>query len=182
KTRPMFEEDDFDDDIDDMVNEAMENVEGDTVNAAGAVKIATTRVSATSASVTTTGMRSEKAKVKGVDFRDVDEFAGSTTILLTIDPKDKGKCIMQEPEKPQKNHIKAQIQRDAEIAQRLFEEEKTALEIMQRDRAAQEEASNAALTTEFDDVQARMDADALLAARLQEEEREQFSIDEQARF
>ncbi|GKA08574.1 hypothetical protein Tco_0687905 [Tanacetum coccineum] len=34
----------------------------------------------------------------------------------------------------------------------------------------------------FDDVQARMDAYALLAARLQEEEREQFSIDEQARF
>ncbi|GJR31014.1 hypothetical protein Tco_1107246 [Tanacetum coccineum] len=53
---------------------------------------------------------------------------------------------------------------------------------MQRDRVAQEEASNAALTAEFDDVQARMDADALLVARLQEEEREQFSIDEQARF
>ncbi|GKF39309.1 hypothetical protein Tco_0119370, partial [Tanacetum coccineum] len=46
-----------------------------------------------------------------------------------------------------------------------------ALERMQRDRAAQEEASNAALTAKFDDVQARMDADALLAARLQEEER-----------
>ncbi|GJV89486.1 retrovirus-related pol polyprotein from transposon TNT 1-94 [Tanacetum coccineum] len=53
---------------------------------------------------------------------------------------------------------------------------------MQRDRAAQKEASNAALTAEFDDVQARIDVDALLAARLQEEEREQFSIDEQARF
>ncbi|GKG34284.1 hypothetical protein Tco_0436980, partial [Tanacetum coccineum] len=34
----------------------------------------------------------------------------------------------------------------------------------------------------FDNVQARMEADALLAARLQEKEREQFSIDEQARF
>ncbi|GKE04721.1 hypothetical protein Tco_1396739, partial [Tanacetum coccineum] len=56
KTRPMFEEDDFDDDIDDMVNEVMENVKGNTVNAAGAVKIATTGVSATSASVTTTGV------------------------------------------------------------------------------------------------------------------------------
>ncbi|GKB12933.1 hypothetical protein Tco_0846856, partial [Tanacetum coccineum] len=53
---------------------------------------------------------------------------------------------------------------------------------MQRERAAQEEASNAALIAEFDDVQARMDADALLAARLQEEERDSFSIDEQARF
>ncbi|GJY20116.1 hypothetical protein Tco_0392682 [Tanacetum coccineum] len=59
KTRPMFEEGDFDDDfddIDDMVNEAMENVEGDTVNAGGAVNTATTGVSAASASVTTAGV------------------------------------------------------------------------------------------------------------------------------
>ncbi|GKC68618.1 hypothetical protein Tco_1101216 [Tanacetum coccineum] len=61
---------------------------------------------------------------------------------------------------------------DEELAMRLYKEEKAALERMQRDRAAQEETSNAALTIEFDDVQARMDADALLAARLQEEERE----------
>ncbi|GJR69428.1 putative ribonuclease H-like domain-containing protein [Tanacetum coccineum] len=59
KTRTMFEEGDFDDDfddIDDMVNEAMDNVDGDTVNAGGAVNTATTRVSATSASVTTAGV------------------------------------------------------------------------------------------------------------------------------
>ncbi|GJY65573.1 hypothetical protein Tco_0467811 [Tanacetum coccineum] len=217
KTRSMFEEGDFDDDfddIDDMVNEEMENVEGDTVNAGGAVNTATTGVSAASASVTTAGvsistaeprtpptttttafededltiaqtlvkMRSEKAKEKGVAFRDVEESARSTKILPTIDPKDKGKGIMQEPEKPPKNPRKAQIQMDEELAMRLHEEEKAELERMQRERAAQEEASNAALIAEFDDVQARMDADALLAARLQEEEREQFSIDEQARF
>ncbi|GKF00845.1 hypothetical protein Tco_0027768, partial [Tanacetum coccineum] len=135
KIRPMFKEGDFDDD---MVNEAMENVEGDIVNAAGAVNTATTRVSAASASVTTAGvsistaelrtppttttttfededltivqtlvkMRSEKAKVKRVDFRDVEESARSTIILPTIDPKDKGKGIMQEPKKPPKNPIK----------------------------------------------------------------------------
>ncbi|GJU82396.1 hypothetical protein Tco_1284761 [Tanacetum coccineum] len=152
KTRPMFEEGDFDDDFDDMVNEAMENVEGDTVNTA------TTRVSAASASVTTAGvsistveprtpptttttafedkdltiaqtlvkMRSQKDKEKGkgVAFRAAqEESARPTRILPTIDPKDKGKGIMQEPEKPPKNPIKAQIQRDAEIAKRLFEEE-----------------------------------------------------------
>ncbi|GJT13288.1 hypothetical protein Tco_0860330 [Tanacetum coccineum] len=71
---------------------------------------------------------------------------------------------------------------DEELAIRLHEEEKAELERMQRERAAQEEASNAALIAEFDNVQARMEADALLAARLQEKEREQFSIDEQARF
>ncbi|GJW41009.1 putative ribonuclease H-like domain-containing protein [Tanacetum coccineum] len=132
KSGQMFEEGDFDDDIGDMVNESMENVEGDTINAAGAVNTATTGVSVASASITTAGvsistaeprtpptttitafedkdltiaqtfvkMRSKKAKVKGVDFKDVEESARSTTILPTIDPKDKGKGIMQEPEKP----------------------------------------------------------------------------------
>ncbi|GKF26398.1 hypothetical protein Tco_0082292, partial [Tanacetum coccineum] len=82
-------DDDFDD-IDDMVNEAMENVEGDTINPSGAVNTATTGDSAASASVAQTlvKMRSEKAKVKGVDFRDVEESARSTTILLTIDLKE----------------------------------------------------------------------------------------------
>ncbi|GJS66479.1 hypothetical protein Tco_0681043 [Tanacetum coccineum] len=156
KTRPMLKEGNFDDDfddIDDMANESMENVEGDTVNASGAVNTATTGVSATSVLVTTAGvsissdeprtpltttttafededltiaptlvkMRSQKAKEKGVAFRDVEESARSTTILPTIDLKDKGKGIIQEPEKPPKNTIKAQIQRDAKIAQRLFE-------------------------------------------------------------
>ncbi|GJX60913.1 putative ribonuclease H-like domain-containing protein [Tanacetum coccineum] len=111
-------------------------------------------------------MRSEKAKEKGAAVRDVEEYARSTKILPTIDPKDKGKGIMQEPEKPPKNPRKAQIQMDEELAIRLQEEEKAELEKMQRERAAQEEAYNAALITEFDDVQARMDADALLAARL----------------
>ncbi|GKE25399.1 hypothetical protein Tco_1436911 [Tanacetum coccineum] len=203
----MFEEGDFDDDIDDMVNEAMENVEGDTANVAGAVNTATTRVSATSASITTAGvsistveprtppttttttfedevlttaqtlvkMRSEKAKVKGVDFRNVEESARSITILPTIDPKDKGKGIMQEPKKPPKNPIKAHIQRDAEIAQILFEEEQAQFEIEQRisrERAAEQEDTNATLIEQMEDIQARMDTDELLAERLQQEERE----------
>ncbi|GKD37392.1 hypothetical protein Tco_1257599, partial [Tanacetum coccineum] len=195
KTRPMFEEGDFDDDIDDIVNEAMENVEGDTVNAGGAVN--TAGASAASASVTTVGvsistteprtppttttiafededltiaqtlvkMRSEKAKVKGVDFRDMEESSRSTTILPNIDPKDKGKGIMQEPEKPPKNPIKAQIQRDAEIAQRLFKEEQAQFEREQRiarERAAEQKAKDAALIEQMKDIQERMDADELL--------------------
>ncbi|GJV34341.1 hypothetical protein Tco_1394741 [Tanacetum coccineum] len=175
KTRPMFEEGDFDDNFDDTVYEAIENVEGDTVNTA------TTGVSAASASVTTAGvsistaeprtpptttttafededltiaqrlvkMRShkDKEKGKGVAFKAAqEESARPTRILPTIDPKDKGKGIMQELEKPPKNPRKTQIQMDEELAMRLHEEEKAALERMQRDKAAQEEASNAALT------------------------------------
>ncbi|GKB36503.1 hypothetical protein Tco_0881445 [Tanacetum coccineum] len=56
KTRPIFKEGDFDDDIDDMVNEAMKNIEVDTVNVGGVVNTATTGVSAASAAVTTAGV------------------------------------------------------------------------------------------------------------------------------
>nr|GEW98058.1 hypothetical protein [Tanacetum cinerariifolium] len=139
-----IEEGNFDDDFDDMVDKAIENFKGDTINAA-------TGVSATSASVTTDGMRTEKAKENGVVFCNMEESARPRTILPSIDPKDKGK-------------------------------EKAELERMQKDRSAQEEASNTALATEFDDLQEIIDADALLAAKLQEEEREQFFIDEQAKF
>ncbi|GJR22097.1 hypothetical protein Tco_0970624 [Tanacetum coccineum] len=80
---------------------------------------------------------------------------------------------MVEPEKPSKNPRKAQIQMDEELAIRLHKEEKAELERMQRERAAQEEASNAALIVEFDNVQARIEADALLACKdFQKKERE----------
>ncbi|GJZ70104.1 hypothetical protein Tco_0633654 [Tanacetum coccineum] len=105
-----------------------------------------------------------------------------------IDPKNKGKSKMVESEKPSKK--KDQVKADKELAKRLEEEMQDELEEEARiERIAQEEASIAALTAEFDVVQARMDvvqaridADALLTAKIQEEEREQFSINEQARF
>ncbi|GKC68617.1 hypothetical protein Tco_1101215, partial [Tanacetum coccineum] len=147
----------------------------------GLVNTATTRVSAASTSVTTAGVNITAQEEFARPTR-ILSTARPTRILPTIDLKDKGKGIMQKPKKPPKNLRKAQIQMDEELAMRLHEEEKAAIERMQRDRVAQEEASNAALTVKFDDVQARIDADALLAAILQEEGKEQFSIDEQARF
>ncbi|GKE78258.1 hypothetical protein Tco_1544378, partial [Tanacetum coccineum] len=47
---------------------------------------------------------------------------------------------------------------------------------------AQEEASIAVLYEEYDTIQASIDADALFAARLQQEEREQITIEERAQF
>ncbi|GJR69430.1 putative ribonuclease H-like domain-containing protein [Tanacetum coccineum] len=124
KTMLMFEEGDFDDDFDDidyMVNEAIENVEGETINVGGAVNTPTTGVNAASASVTTAG------------------------VSISTD----------EPRTPPTTTKTAFKDEDLTIAQTLVN---------------------------MRNVQARIDADALLAARLQEEEREQFSINEQARF
>nr|GEU53059.1 xylulose kinase-1 [Tanacetum cinerariifolium] len=107
---------DIDDDYDyinDMVDEAMENVEGDTVNAGGVVNATTTGVSATISYYCW-------LRKKGVAFKDVEESIRPTTILLTIDPKDKGKGIIQEPKKRLKNQRKAQIQLDEELAKRMM--------------------------------------------------------------
>nr|GFB25393.1 hypothetical protein [Tanacetum cinerariifolium] len=51
-----------------------------------------------------------------------------------------------------------------------------------REKAKEQEAKDVALIEQMEDVQARIDADELLAERLQQEEREQFTIDEQARM
>ncbi|GJR12396.1 hypothetical protein Tco_0795048 [Tanacetum coccineum] len=61
---------------------------------------------------------------------------------------------------------------NAELAQLLHQEELAQVEKRQRERATQEEASIAALYEEYDTIQANIDADALSAARLQQEERE----------
>ncbi|GJV77696.1 ribonuclease H-like domain-containing protein [Tanacetum coccineum] len=61
-----------------------------------------------------------------------------------------------------------QIDLDALLARRLVEQE--------------EEAAKEALATEFDYIQARLNADQILAEKIQQEEREQYSIEERAKF
>ncbi|GJW65009.1 putative ribonuclease H-like domain-containing protein [Tanacetum coccineum] len=106
-------------------------------------------------------MKSEKAKEKGVVLKDVEDNSrpvkSITTLqpLPTIDPKDKGKGILvEEPEKSEKVKRRdkglAQIESDAKLAQRLYEEELAEVEKRQKERAKQEEASIAAL---YDDKQ-----------------------------
>ncbi|GKA97160.1 reverse transcriptase domain-containing protein [Tanacetum coccineum] len=73
--------------------------------------------------------------------------------LLTIDPKDKGKGVLveEEPEKPAKKSI-------------------AELDKAQKERQKQEEATSAALAEEFDEIQARIDADHELPVRLTHKE------------
>ncbi|GJW68566.1 hypothetical protein Tco_0122990 [Tanacetum coccineum] len=68
---------------------------------------------------------------------------------------------------------------DEEIARKMQEDWEAEEE---RKRLAEEEATNAALIQDFDDIKARIEADRLLALRLQEEEREQFTMEERAKF
>nr|GEX60898.1 putative reverse transcriptase domain-containing protein [Tanacetum cinerariifolium] len=139
-------------------------------------------------------LRSEKAKVKGVAFRDVEEPLRLTRLtttlphLPTIDPKDKGKSVLveEEPENLEKVKKKdqglAQIKSDAYLAQRIYEEEFAKFDIAQMEKQKQEEATIAALTEEFDEIQARIDADHELAIRMTHEKQEKYTIEESARL
>ncbi|GJS27984.1 putative ribonuclease H-like domain-containing protein [Tanacetum coccineum] len=116
----MFKTGDFDDnfdDIDDMVNEAIENVKGDIVNVAGAVKYWLTLLE----------MRrlvQDKEKGKGVTFRAAqEESVRPTRILPTIDPKDKEKIF------------KSKIDEQNELlAERLQQEEREQFTIEEKSR------------------------------------------------
>nr|GEX31710.1 hypothetical protein [Tanacetum cinerariifolium] len=137
---------------------------------------------------------SEKAKEKGVAFRDAEKpprrTRSTTTLqpLPTINPKDKDKGVLveEEPEKLQKVKRRdqglAQIKSDAELAQRIYEEELTELDRAQKERQKQEEATIAALTEEFDEIQAIMDVDHELAVRMTHKEKKMYTIEEWARL
>ncbi|GJS79966.1 putative ribonuclease H-like domain-containing protein [Tanacetum coccineum] len=123
-------------------------------------------------------MKSEKSKAKGVTMQEPSESGTRVRVPPPqIDPKDKGKAKMVEPEKPKKK--KDQIEYDADVAQRLQAEldEEARLE-----REREEEASKTANIAEWDDVQAMMDADYELAAKLQAEEQGEISIEERSKL
>ncbi|GJX04301.1 hypothetical protein Tco_0190217, partial [Tanacetum coccineum] len=107
--------------------------------------------------------------------------------LPKIDPKDKGKKVLEEEAESDAelegvNESKrkfAQLATNEEIARKVQEEWEAEEE---KKMLAEEEATKAVLIRDYDDIQARIDADRILAIRLQEEERENFTIEERAKF
>ncbi|GJU95272.1 hypothetical protein Tco_1320028 [Tanacetum coccineum] len=73
------------------------------------------------------------------------------------------------------------IRLDEEVALKLqakFDEE----ERLAREKAKKEKEANITLTDEWDDIQAKVDADHELAQRLQAEEQEELSVEEKAKL
>ncbi|GJR54829.1 hypothetical protein Tco_1405350 [Tanacetum coccineum] len=132
-----------------------------------------------------------REKEKGVELKDIEETdrprPTSTRSLLTlkplpkIDPKDKGKKKIEEEDEsesesdgiPEAEKKFKQLASDEEMARKIQEEWEGEEE---RNRLAEEKATNEALIRNYDDIKARIEADRLLAEKLQEEEREQFTI------
>ncbi|GJY73226.1 hypothetical protein Tco_0477657 [Tanacetum coccineum] len=137
-----------------------------------------------------------KEKEKGVEIRNVEDTERprptSTRSILTlrplpkIDPKDKGKKRIEEEDESDtesKDITKAkkkfkQLANDEEVARKVQEEWEAKEE---KKRLDEEEATKAALSNEYDFIQARLNADKILAEKLQEEEREMYTIENQLR-
>ncbi|GJW35096.1 putative ribonuclease H-like domain-containing protein [Tanacetum coccineum] len=138
-----------------------------------------------------------REKEKGVELKDVEETERprptSTRSLLTlkplpkIDPKDKGKKKIEEEDEsdtesegiPKAEKKFKQLAKDEEMARKVQEDWEAEEEVK---KLAEEEAIKTALSNEYDFIQARIEADRLLALRLQDEEREQFTVEERAKF
>ncbi|GJT91066.1 hypothetical protein Tco_1079911 [Tanacetum coccineum] len=138
-----------------------------------------------------------KEKEKGVEIRNAENAerprTTSTRSVLTlkplpkIDPNDKGKKRIEEDEESDTESEEIteakkkfdQIAHDEEVARKMQEEWEAEEE---RKRLTEEEATKTALSNEYDFIQARIEADRLLAERVQEAEREQFTVEERAKF
>nr|GEV61337.1 hypothetical protein [Tanacetum cinerariifolium] len=129
-------------------------------------------------------------KAKGVTFKDSESTDKPTRSILTlkplpaIDPKDKGKGVLEEPELEKKmtksDFDVAQIARDEEIARQLEVELQAKVK---RERQREEKASMDYIANLYEEVQARIDADHELAVRWTHEEHEKYTMDkEQSRF
>ncbi|GKC80217.1 hypothetical protein Tco_1130991, partial [Tanacetum coccineum] len=117
---------------------------------------------------TTTIAPSTIPKAKSITFRDLGESTTRTTPTpIPSNIKDKGKAKIIEPERPLKK--KEQIRLDEELALKLQVEEEEEDRIA-REKAQQVEEANIS----WDNVQAMIEADRLLAERLQAREQEEF--------
>ncbi|GJT75161.1 hypothetical protein Tco_1041886 [Tanacetum coccineum] len=108
-------------------------------------------------------MKEEKAKEKGVAFKDVEDSSRHLRSITTlkplpyIDPKDKGKGILVEEEPvtiKRKDQGIDQIKIDEELAHKLHEEELAEIARIQEEKAAQEEVSRTAIMEMINEVQA----------------------------
>ncbi|GKB21541.1 hypothetical protein Tco_0855464 [Tanacetum coccineum] len=140
------------------------------------IKATKPKVVTTAATTTTTAITRPKAR--GVVVQEPSEFTTTTSQSSQLpQAKDKGKEKMIEPDKPLKK--KDQILIDEEIAQILQEELNAELEEEEKISKQREEDANIA---EWDNVQAMIDANYDLAARLQAQEQEELTIEEKSKL
>ncbi|GKC15609.1 putative ribonuclease H-like domain-containing protein, partial [Tanacetum coccineum] len=124
---------------------------------------------------------SSRPRAKGIVFHEQEQ--APTPIVSSQQPsqikvQDKGKGKMNEPE-PVKNLSKNdQLRLNEELAFRLQAEEEEEEKRLAREKVQQIKEAN----TAWDDIQAKVEADYLLAQGLHDEEQEQYTDEEKAKF
>ncbi|GKC78104.1 hypothetical protein Tco_1128878 [Tanacetum coccineum] len=193
KQRSTFKESDVDEDLDNAVmDEAIEHVyeadkdvEGDTeqvsaaavdVSTGDAVNTAGTEVNTTSVLVTTVGISVTTAEpstspTTTTVFEDEDLTIAQTLVKMKSEKSKVRGMIMKEPSETATRPTVPPQQHDPKEKAELEEEERLANQ--------REEDANIA---EWDNVQAMIDADYELAARLQAEEQGELTIEERSRL
>ncbi|GKD14603.1 hypothetical protein Tco_1199010, partial [Tanacetum coccineum] len=112
-------------------------------------------------------MSQNKTKQKGVEIKDTDRPRTTTErsiltlkLLPKIDPKDKGKKVLEEKV-------------ESDVESEGVNEAKKKFKMLANDKE---------IARKYDFIQARLNADKILAEKLQEEEREKFTIEQRAKF
>ncbi|GKD92285.1 hypothetical protein Tco_1372122 [Tanacetum coccineum] len=117
-------------------------------------------------------LKSARPKTKGVVMQEPSETTTTTTIIPS---KDKGKGIMvEEPLKMKKKDQVLFDEQEAIMLQAQFDEEERI--------AREKEEDNAALITQWNDIQDKVETDYELAQRLQAEEQEELTIEEKSKL
>ncbi|GJV78996.1 putative ribonuclease H-like domain-containing protein [Tanacetum coccineum] len=148
------------------------------VSAIGKVNVASIATTVSAAETITTeeitlaqalaALKSAKPKDDKVMIQEPEQGTVTTTVAITV--IDKGKGIMVE--EPLKMKKKDQVSFDEQEARRLL------VEFDEEDRIVREkDEANVALTEEWNDIQAKIEADQLLAERLQAREQEELTIE-----
>ncbi|GJR69615.1 hypothetical protein Tco_0015680 [Tanacetum coccineum] len=152
--------------------------------------VSTTEVTTKSATTTTIDeltfaqtlieIKAAKPKVRGVMIQEPSEFTTTTTTTTPAASKpshDKGKAKMIESEESLKMKQKDQLlfdEQEAIMLQAQFDEEERI--------AREKEEANAALITQWNDIQDKVETDYELAQRLQAEELEELTIEEKSKL
>ncbi|GKC60126.1 hypothetical protein Tco_1087724, partial [Tanacetum coccineum] len=128
--------------------------------------------------VSTAAPRTPPTTITVFDDEDVT-MAMAKTLIKMKEEKVKEKGVAIKDRRQKKVQGDAHIERDVEVALRLQAKLDKELKV---ERERQKEASKVVIADMFDEVQARIDVDYELAARMTQEEQEKYIIKERAKL
>ncbi|GKF07294.1 hypothetical protein Tco_0041518, partial [Tanacetum coccineum] len=126
-------------------------------------------------------IKAAKPKAKGIVFHDLEKQVSKPIVFVTQPSiKDKGKGIMQEPERPLTK--KDQVSLDEDLARNIQAQLDAEIIKEERIERQKQEEANIALIESWENTQAMIEADRLLAERLETREREELTDEEKGKL